>query len=280
MHRTIAPATLCALAGLALMASACQQPLVNCTSAHSPYLAYMKLKKGDAESPCGSIGVDIITLNTYFQEGGLNGTPDYDHAKVAITSTNLAGYIDQAEGWTPPVEGLGDKRNAIGDFSTGKPVDEFCVVDKLAPVVVDVPELPTIPEVPEVPDDPETPEDEHEDAIPEVPGIPAQSFRYDWSKLKILVTADAQGTQLSAHLKYTENGCVAEYDVFAVSPPVECEGEDKVEMDGETVLVPNGKPDQTKCDDESNGLNPSFATKCDADLLYCVITTTPPVYRE
>lgn len=271
---------LCALAGAAVVVTACQQPLVNCAAAHYPFATYFKRTSGDANSPCGSLQGDILNINTYYQEGGLNGTPNYDDATIAITSTNLAGHIDYAQAWEPPISDPDPKhtRNAIGAFRAGKPVDEFCVVEDFDPAIQEIPALPTIPEKPAVEDDPNTPDiDESMDAVPEVPGEAARSFRLDWSDFRLLVSAAAQGTQFSAHLKYTEDGCVAEYDVFGVSPEVDCQ---KYDDEGN----PLEEGDQDVCDDTANGINPDFATRCESlgpNIGYrCVIKSEPPVYRE
>ncbi|HEY0095563.1 MAG TPA: hypothetical protein VGB96_14625 [Archangium sp.] len=95
---------------------------------------------------------------------------------------------------------------------------------------------------------------------------PALSLTYAWSNLRVYNTAEIPGTQFTADLTYTENGCTADYKVKGIWPVVSC--------------ATGGKPDETKCDPKADpsvgrlrgsGINPSFAVKCDPNALICVL---------
>jgi len=102
-----------------------------------------------------------------------------------------------------------------------------------------------------------------------------QTHRYEWSNMKLYVTAGAPGTQFSADVKYTLQAtnpttmqnldCTFEYSAVGLWPAVRCEGED-------------GGPDDTLCDPKADpeggrptgsGINPDIKVKCDPDMLYC-----------
>ena len=52
---------------------------------------------------------------------------------------------------------------------------------------------------------------------PPLPAEPAVSIRYEFSNVRVYTTASAIGTQLSADLTYTKDGCTATYRVAANS---------------------------------------------------------------
>jgi hypothetical protein len=100
---------------------------------------------------------------------------------------------------------------------------------------------------------------------------PALSLTYAWSNLRVYNTAEIPGTQFTADLTYTENGCTAEYSVKGIWPLVTC--------------ATGGKPDDTKCDPRADpaagrfrgsGINPIFPVKCDPVALFCVLTGEVP----
>ena len=51
---------------------------------------------------------------------------------------------------------------------------------------------------------------------------PTDTVGYSWSNVNVYVTAAAQGTQFSADMTYTENGCSASYQAVGVWPAVSC----------------------------------------------------------
>ncbi|MCB9707079.1 MAG: hypothetical protein H6711_34880 [Myxococcales bacterium] len=252
-------------AALLALGSGCKQPKLNCTTAHGYYAAAYELKSGDANSPCGSLPGDILGMQTYYATGGLNGTPRYDEASIAIRVDSVdqqlffaLTYPDEADdpSLLADPDALHYGLNALGDFTAGLPDDaDFCMVPELDASAV---KLPAIAEKPAVEDDPMTPDVDETDE-----GHPAQDardVRYEWSNARFLVSANAQGTQFEADLKYSENGCTAEYHVTALYPVVGCESDDE-------------------CNDDASGINPDFAVKCDSNLGLCVLSDTLPSYE-
>ncbi|HYO53306.1 hypothetical protein [Archangium sp.] len=97
------------------------------------------------------------------------------------------------------------------------------------------------------------------------------SLTYEWSNLRIYSTPQIPGTQFTADLRYTKNGCTAEFSVKGIWPVVSC--------------ATSGKPDDTKCDPNpdpsvgrvrGSGINPIFPVKCDPEALICVLTGEVP----
>jgi len=105
---------------------------------------------------------------------------------------------------------------------------------------------------------------------------PALSLTYAWSNLRIYNTPEIPGTQFTADLTYTENGCTAEYTVKGIWPLVNCGTSDK-------------KPDDARCDPypdaaagrfRGSGINPIFPVKCDPVALFCVLTGEVPSDKQ
>lgn len=97
-------------------------------------------------------------------------------------------------------------------------------------------------------------------------GLPELNVSYTWSNVKVLAKPEAPGTQLVADLEYTENGCTARYEVWAVWPgDIECANED-------------GAPDDSLCA-KATTLNQDFATRCDEHILRCVPARRPPSFK-
>ena len=96
------------------------------------------------------------------------------------------------------------------------------------------------------------------------PGQTPRSITYQWSNIRMAATPQAPGTQMVAELEYTEAGCTAQYEVWAVWPAVNCESE-----------ANPGQPDTGICA-TSGSINPDFSTVCDPDALLCVPARRPP----
>ncbi len=257
----------------ALLQVGCQQPDVNCTSAHGTFAARFDVKKADAAKPCGQLKGDILGMQTYFAPGGVNNTPKFDEPSVAIRAQYLYAYVydtlyhPRSVFDTRKIDMEVGDPDALGDFADGYPDAEgFCAAPKLSRVTLNLPEVPEIEEIPPVEDDPQTPEDESDPGTPGQAGQAKADLTYVWNNVKFLVTPDAQGTQFSADLTFTENDCTANYHVVGVYPAVGC-------------LDEMGKPDQSVCDDETNGINPSFPLTCSPEFGYCVLKGELPAYE-
>jgi hypothetical protein len=240
-----------AVAGAVAFTPGCAQPILNCTSAHGDFAAEYVLTRGDAASACGQIPGDVLGMETYFQAGGLNGTPDYENAKLAIRPASIGAMIAYAEArGVIDGEAVFYDANAIGSFTAGYPDSEtFCRVDELTAASV------SLPSIEEVADDPAT-----ADVDESQPAQGAIAVTYRWSNVRLVVSADAQGTQFEADLEYTQGPCTAEYHVVGVYPAVGCE-------------------DDGDCDDDKNGINPDFALRCNTDLGLCVLDEELPAYE-
>jgi hypothetical protein len=93
--------------------------------------------------------------------------------------------------------------------------------------------------------------------------LPAADIVYRWSNVRVLAIPRAPGTQLVADLEYTEGGCTAQYEVWAMWPgDVGCEND-------------AGLPDDSLCASAST-INPDFATVCDPTQMRCVPAARPP----
>lgn len=242
---------LLATAGTVAFTTSCAQPVINCTSAHGYFAAEYTLTEGDPASTCGQLLGDVLGMQTYAQEGGKNGTPNYQDADVAIRPESLGALFDYAEA-RGAVDGdvVFYDGNAIGTFTDGFPDDDsFCMIDTFGAATM------SLPDIEEVPDDPAT-DDEDES----LPAQAATEVTYKWSDARFVVSADAQGTQFEADLEYTADGCTASYHVVGVYPAVGCESNDD-------------------CNDDENGINPSFALRCNTDLGLCVLDADLPAYE-
>jgi hypothetical protein len=253
----IRPTILCitfalAVAATVVSATSCTQPLPNCTTAHGRYAAEYTLVEGDPTSPCGSVPGDVLGMQTYFQEGGANGTPNYQDARLAIRPESLGIMIAYAES-RGAISGDDTfyAANAIGSFTDGFPDDDtFCMAEDFADAQV------SLPDIAAVPDDLTTPDvDESQRAQPAI------NIRYRWSNARFVVSADAQGTQFEADLEYRRDDCTAKYRVVGLYPAVTCESDEQ-------------------CDDPKNGINPDFAVRCNIALQLCVLDAELPAYED
>ena len=247
---------LLATAGTVVLTTSCAQPVINCTSAHGYFAAEYVMTSGDANSACGLPG-DLLGIDTYYQEGGANGTPDYQNALLVIRAASIGDMIDYAEARgaidESAIDDVYHSGNAAGFFDGGFPNDDgFCAVeafDEDAHVV--------LPAIEEIPDDPMTPDDDESQ-----PAQDAVDITYSWSNLRFVVTADAQGTQFEGDLEYSDGtaGCTASFHVVGLYPVVGCETDEE-------------------CNDDANGINPSFAVRCNTDIGMCVPSKDLPSYE-
>ena len=241
---------LSALTSAALLLSlgvSCQQPRMYCTTAHGHFGAKYTLTSNNKGDPCAQQTGDVLGMQTYFAPGGVNGTPKFHEPSVAIRA-QYGGLVFQTAFDYPgelagfDYDDLGPP-NAVSDFKSGDPDGEdICFADDFKGGVIDV---PAFPEIPPVEDDPATPDVDESD--PGYPAEPAKLVKYEWSNAKWLVNPDAQGTQFEADLKFTEDGCVAEYKVSAVYPAIDCQSDED-------------------CTADDSGINPGFAVECDLSI--------------
>ncbi|MBA3548451.1 MAG: hypothetical protein H0T76_18365 [Nannocystis sp.] len=255
---------------LSLTTGGCQQPQSYCTTAHGDFATTYTLTSGDPQSACGGLKGEVLGLQTYYAKGGANGTPKFSEPSMAIRPATLGELIDRAGSSDPAIVDPNAEPNALAKFTAGLPDDEeFCAATKFSVSEITLPELPLIPGDP---DDPQTPENE---GTPDIPPYPATNIRYEWSNARVLVSANYQGTQFSADLKFTQDGCTAEYEVRGLYPLIGCA------LDAECCSTEEdcrGKGEDG-ADLPLSGINPDFDVRCDTGLGYCVLRGDIPALR-
>ena len=97
---------------------------------------------------------------------------------------------------------------------------------------------------------------------------PATDLKYEWSKIRILVSAAQIGVQMTGELTLTQSGCRQAYHVTGLYPSVSCAVVDDA---GDPVSDDAGNPvlDPTQCSPD-NGINPNVNVTCDPTLALCV----------
>lgn len=201
------------------------------------FAATYTLKEGqDASLSCAHLEPEPVGLEKYFSKDP-NGPES-----VVIRSSRLGELLDSDEVTVDPDAPLAV--NSMGELTTEAPgPDNFCEVPTLSPSRM---------------------------VARSTTGGSDLDLTYAWSNLRIYNTPDIPGTQFVADLRYTENGCTAEYKVRGIWPVVSC--------------ATKGKPDESKCEPyadpptrlRGSGINPSFPVKCDPDALICVLTGEVP----
>ncbi|WP_224366477.1 hypothetical protein [Hyalangium versicolor] len=207
------------------------------------FAATYALKDGapQPDRPCTQLQAEPVGLQKYFSQDP--SAPD----TVAIRTKRMGDLLEDFDAQIDPASA--GKPYAVGALASENPgADNFCDVPQLAAARLEVP------------------------ASGEQP---AQSFSYEWSNLRIYNTPEIPGTQFVADLRYSENGCTAEYSVKGIWPVVSC--------------ATSGKPDEAKCDPypdysvgrlRGSGINPLFPVKCDPVALICVLTGEVPSDRK
>ncbi|ATB36634.1 lipoprotein mlpA precursor [Cystobacter fuscus] len=229
--------------GLGLLLGACgaQRQDPQCVVARAvsdgstgSFAATYSLKPGqDPASACAQLKSEPVGLQKYLgEEGALDS--------VGLRTARVGKLVDEAK--LDPA--AANQPNSVGVLTTEAPgPDNFCEVPVLNPT-----RLVTL------------------DSSSEG----AKALTYEWSGLRIYNTPSIPGTQFIADLRYTENGCIAEYTVRGIWPVVSC--------------ATNKQPDESKCDPypdpptrlRGSGINPSFPVKCDPLALICVLTGEVP----
>lgn len=233
-------------AAVALGACYTEEPEAQCAVARAvsdgstgSFAATFTLKAEEAhpDRPCTQLTSEPVGLQKYFSREP--SAPD----TVAIRTARMGRLTEDFEDRVSS-ESAGEPY-AVGALASESPgPDNFCDVPELSVSRLDVP------------------------AANE---LPAQSFAYEWSNLRIYNTPEIPGTQFVADLRYTENGCSAEYSVKGIWPVVRC--------------ATGGEPNEELCDPYPNpdkgrlrgsGINPLFPVKCDPVALICVLTGEVP----
>jgi len=245
---------------LALALPACEQPAMQCVVARRTFIAQYELVEGSGT--CAKLVGEEIGLATFLQPGADGSSADYDRRVISVQSETLGGLAKRGEKYD--VADAEHAPYALGHYTNEPDDGNLCHAgtsdEPLAVAEQSIPEVKT--------------EDDEGNPVT----YPASHVRQTWSDLSVYVTAGAPGTQLVGRMTYEDllERCKATYDVVALAPAVQCEG---VDAEGNRT----GKPDDKLCDPSGDpvagrmgsGINPDFKTRCDPELLYCVLAEPP-----
>lgn len=254
---------------------ACSQAAVQCTVGHAgaPVNLGNGLVNGYAAKfvaqgtapACAQKG-DIVGFESYHEQSATEDKqPDY--AKPTIIALQAAALADLASAKGSPRDEAGEdpgvedtnaehKLFGLGPFGTLEPdTTSICVVPKVTTAEQDFPARDAIAGM--------------GGGMPEIPAEPATKVSYEWTNLKMFVTAAVPGTQFTADLHYTQDTCTVDYKVIGSWPAVPCDDGAGVAVDA--LCCPEADPNGGR--PTGSGINPDFPMKCDPDLLLCVLDT-------
>ncbi|MFY1827596.1 hypothetical protein ACN47A_16870 [Myxococcus fulvus] len=234
-----------ALAALVLAGCGVEDPEVQCVVARavtdgsigSFATVYTLLPGQNPDLQCARLAPEAVGMQKYYSQDPK--APDTVALRSARMGKLLVDFKDR-----PDLDASHTPYSVGPLASEGPGADHFCDVPQLSTTRLEVPATQT---------------------------LPAQSFAYEWSNLRIYNTPGIPGTQFKADLRYTENGCTATYQAKGIWPVVGC--------------ATAGKPDDVKCDPypdfaagrlRGSGINPVFPVKCDPVALICVLTGEVP----
>lgn len=265
-------AGLASAAFFALSGASCSQPAIQCVAGHGPFFAKYELVSGTGS--CAALTGEDIGLSTYLAPNADRTLADYNDRSIAIQSSTVGqvfqdynGGVDNADKMTPVIT-TDDKAYGLGKYTTAPDDNNICFaggfdVGAMSEADVNVPE---------------TYFGDDDMGMP-ITG-PAVHLKQSWKNVKVYVTAGVPGTQAVGEMHYEDviEGCQADYKFVALFPSVYCgEDADGDEMTPDTaqdkLCDPVANPDEGRV--FGSGINPDFKTRCDPDLLHCVLTETP-----
>jgi hypothetical protein len=237
--RLIGLGTGAVLAASTLGACGAYQQDPQCVVAKGAFATVYTLKPGhDTSAACAQLKPERVGLEKYFSQDP--SAPDTVAMRSRVVGDLLLNKSYQLDADAP-----NSAVNSLGDLTTDAPLaDNFCEVPQLNATHV---------------------------VMRSTTGGASKSLTYGWSNLRIYNTPEIPGTQFTADLRYTADGCTAEYSVKGIWPVVSC--------------ATSGKPDDVKCDPRpdpaagrhrGSGINPIFPVKCDPVALICVLTGEVP----
>ena len=210
----------------------CDQPAPKCTVARGYFSATYTLVSGEGE--CAELKGEVLGVQAYSgQQSARDTAPDYDKGSIGIQPQGITDLL--FSGREPADPESGDQPFALGSFSSAEPKGDFCAAPTLSVARLELGEVP-----------------EQTEMCPPLPAEPAVSIRYEFSNVRVYTTASAIGTQLSADLTYTKDGCTATYRVAAVYPSVSCEVPPAVEeTPAEETPTEEPPPEELPADDDA-----------------------------
>ncbi|WP_244238300.1 hypothetical protein [Corallococcus terminator] len=241
------------LAAAVVTAGACgSEPVAPCVVARAvsdgstgSFAATYELKAGqNPDLACAQLKPEPLGLQKYFSQDPK--APD----TVGVRSTRLGTLLQTFASRLS--EESKASATAVGPFASETPgEDRFCTVPQLTPTRLEVTEAQD----------------------PDGGLLPAQEFGYAWNNLRIYNTPEIPGTQFTADLVYTENGCTAEYTVKGIWPVVKCQ-DSKTKGPSDALCDPYADYDAGRL--RGSGINPLFPVKCDPVAFICVLTGEVP----
>ncbi|RKH06942.1 hypothetical protein D7X32_03640 [Corallococcus carmarthensis] len=241
------------IAAAAVAVGACgSEPEAECVVARAvsdgstgSFAATYQLKPGqNPDGVCARLKPESLGLQKFFSQDP--AAPD----TVGVRSARLGKLLEDFASRLS--EDSKASATAVGPLASATPgADHFCSVPELTPTRLDV----------------------AASVAPDGGALPAQDYGYAWSNLRIYNTPEIPGTQFTADLVYTENGCTAEYTVKGIWPVVKCQNS-KTKLPDETLCDPYADYDAGRL--RGSGINPLFPVKCDPDAFICVLTGEVP----
>jgi hypothetical protein len=218
-----------------------------CVVAKGAFATVFTPKEGqDTSLACAQLAPQVVGLEKYFSED------PQAMDTVAIRTQRMGNEVAHKDLQVDP--DARNQPNSVGELSSDAPgPDNFCEVPSLGEARLET----------------------RYSGLSKAP----LTLAYAWSNLRIYNTPEIPGTQFTADLRYTENGCTAEYTVKGIWPVVSCSKE--ITVDGKKQKV----PDEVKCDPRpdpaagrhrGSGINPIFPVECHPVALICVLTGEVP----
>lgn len=269
--------TLLGMAAFAVLLVGCDQPKVRCVTTAGGYGYAMRYAVKSSSGTCAEQPGDVAGLKSYnpSQSNPQDG-PDIDKLNLAMQPSYLGYYAQVANDFGVVDPDPNHKWYAFGGFAAVEPDgSDFCSVPSMVAAEQNIPEVAY---------------DDDGDGLFDGPDDyyqPPISLKYAFSNVQIYTTAAAPGTQFTADLSLTEDGCTVDYSVLAMWPNIYCQKLDVfVDPDtGESYVdyvyddQGNPVPDDSLCDDVpdpqvgipfGSGINTAFKATCDPSTLYCM----------
>jgi hypothetical protein len=247
-----------------------EQPSIKCQTAHGGFSVKYTLVNGTGD--CAMLTGGVVGVHTYARAPGDKSADwaNWDKPPIAIRPDEVGALLDEYGTDLDPT-----KLYARGEFTDDvPPADGFCKVGTMNPINMALPET-----------QPPTPM-----GMPMPPKLPAKSVGYEWTDVKFYVSPSVIGTQFTAKLKYTLNGCTANYTVTGLYPSVGCEQTMTVTgPDGKAMETGTGKPNQSACEPcadpsmgrpQGSGIVPDIEVTCDPQVLLCLPKNAAPSLRS
>lgn len=248
----LSPAAL--LFAVVAVLSGCGQPKPSCASGVGGFAAKYTLKPGQQACPDrhgNPLHGEILGLSRYnpLREGE-DYVQDLTKASLVIRSQTLGDIAVD-----PLLKDEAHEAYSLGDFVSADPdEDDVCTVPNLSAA---------------------------EQEVPATGASPAIHIKYEWSNVRLNVTAAYPGTQMVGDLTYTNNDCTASYSVIGLWPAVSCAREDG---NGNAVADPAlcdpvADPEAGRA--TGSGINPDLKDRvaCDPDIMLCVLTAPPDALK-